>query len=256
MEAERAVPRIEVIAFDADDTLWHTERLYAEAQDSFKQLMAQYHPPEWIERRLYETEMRNLQHFGYGIKAFALSMIETAVELTEGRVTGRDIRAVLDRVKMMLAADVQLLPHAVMTVQALAATHRLMLITKGDLFEQEGKISRSGLAPYFERVEVVSDKTRATYQGLLAKYSLRPAQFMMVGNSLRSDVWPVLELGASAVYVPYPVTWAHETAAAPPAGHAGFYQIEHLGELAELLKMIDERRMTNDERRHCSTGPS
>jgi len=215
-----AMPLFDVIAFDADDTLWHTERLYAETQVRFRRLLAQYHSPEWIDERLYQTEMRNLQHFGYGLKAFTLSMIETAVELTEGRIPGREIQMIIDFAKEMLNAEVQLLEYAAETVARLAAAHALMLITKGDLFDQEAKIARSGLARHFRYIEIVSDKTRESYEALLKKHAVAPEHFLMIGNSLRSDILPVLALGGCAVYIPYHVTWAHEVAEPPPTGQA------------------------------------
>jgi putative hydrolase of the HAD superfamily len=162
-------------------------------------------------------------------------MIETAVELTEGRISGHDIKAVVDIAKEMLAAEVELLEHAAETVARLADTYTLMLITKGDLRDQEAKVARSGLAPYFRHVEVVSEKTAETYAGLLRRHAIAPARFLMVGNSLRSDVLPVLALGASAAYVPHQLAWAHEAAAPPPPGYPGFYELEHLGQLPALL---------------------
>jgi len=229
----------DVIAFDADDTLWHTERLYVDAQQKFRQLLAGYHDPGWIEARLYQTEMHNLEHFGYGIKAFALSMIETAVELTEGRISGRDIRAIIDLAKNMLNADVELMDHVSETIPHLAARHTLMLVTKGDLLDQQRKLSGSGLADYFAHVEIVSDKNQETYTALLNRHSLLPERFLMVGNSLRSDILPVLALGAWAVFIPHPLTWAHESAEPPKPGHPRFYQLEHLDQLPDLLEQIE-----------------
>lgn len=235
------MPPIEVIAFDADDTLWHNERIYQDAQSKFKELLARYHRPAWIEERLYQTEMRNLAHFGYGIKSFALSMIETAVELTEGRVTGDDIRAIIEITKAMLATDVELLEPVADTLAHLAdSRYRLMVITKGDLLDQETKVARSGLADYFQAVEVVSQKTPASYRALLQRHAIEPKTFLMVGNSLRSDILPVLEIGAQAVYVPHHLTWAHENAT-PPTDQPGFYQIEHLGLLPGLLAELEAR---------------
>lgn len=233
------MPRFEVIAFDADDTLWHNERLYSVAQAGFKHLLSQYHSPEWIEDRLYQTEMRNLQHFGYGIKAFALSMIETAVELTEGRIAGHDIQAIIDLARAMLAAEVELLEYVADTLAQLAQTHQLMVITKGDLRDQELKIAQSGLAEHFVHVEVVSDKRRDNYKRLLRRYSIAPERFIMIGNSMRSDILPVLELGGSAVYVPYQLTWAHEAAEAPPADQRGYYELANLGLLPDLIARIE-----------------
>lgn len=230
--------RFDVIAFDADDTLWHNEQYYIAAQTEFKQLLAQYHSPEWIAERLYQTEMRNIQHYGYGIKAFALSMIETAVELTEGRIMGKDIMALVDVARKMMAAEVELVQHVPETLARLAEMHMLMVITKGDLNDQEAKIARSGLAPYFRDVEIVSDKSAASYAKLLGRHKIAPEKFMMVGNSLRSDILPVLAVGASAVYVPHPLTWAHE-AAEPPAQAANFFEIKEIGELPELVESLE-----------------
>jgi len=233
------MPRFDTIAFDADDTLWHNERLYVNAQAKFKQLLAHYHNPEWIDERLYQTEMRNLDHFGYGIKAFALSMIETALELTEGRISGSDIQTIINLAREMLTADVELLEHVADTIPSMAATYPLMLITKGDLRDQEMKIARSGLAAHFRYVEIVSDKTRDNYEVLLRRYGIAPDRFLMVGNSLRSDILPVLALGASAVYVPYRLTWAHEVVDSPPPEQPGYYQLEHLGLLQDLLVRLE-----------------
>lgn len=230
---------LQVLAFDADDTLWHNERLYAQAQAHFKELLADYHPPEWIEERLYQTEIRNLEHFGYGIKAFALSMIETAVELTEGRISGGEVKALVDMARDMLNARVELLPHVAETIPLLAKKYPLMLVTKGDLLDQERKFGHSGLKPYFRWVEIVSDKTGDVYNALLQKYSVQPGCFLMVGNSLRSDILPVLALGASAVHIPYELTWAHESTDLPPDAQAGYYRIDHIGLLPGLLDNLE-----------------
>jgi putative hydrolase of the HAD superfamily len=233
------MPRFDILAFDADDTLWHTERLYVGAQHRFRQLLSHYHDREWVEARLYETEMRNLGHFGYGIKAFALSMIETALELTEGRISGADIQAIITMAKDMLSADVELLDHVAATLPALADRYPLMIITKGDLRDQEQKIARSGVAAHFQRVEIVSDKSRDSYAALLGRHGLAAERFMMIGNSLRSDILPVLALGATAVYIPYPLTWAHEAAELPARDQPGFHEIVHIGLLPELLARLE-----------------
>ena len=230
-----------LIAFDADDTLWHNERLFSYAHDRFAALLSRYHNPEWIHDRLYQTEVRNIQHYGYGIKAFALSMIETAVELTEGRVTGADIQSLIDLAREMLTAEVELLPHVAETIPQLAAAYPLMLITKGDLLDQETKLNRSGLSGYFRHVEVVSQKTPETYTRLLNKYSLDAARFLMIGNSLKSDILPILAVGGHAVHIPYEITWLHESAEPPPAGTPGFHALEHMGQLPALLEKIDQR---------------
>jgi putative hydrolase of the HAD superfamily len=231
----------DVIAFDGDDTLWHNERLFVEAQGRFRDLLSAFHSPDWIDARLAEAEKRNLPHFGYGIKGFALSMIETAIDLTEERIASRDIRRILDIARGMLDADVQLLEHVRDTLARVGGTHRLMLITKGDLHDQERKVARSGIGHHFGSVEVVSEKDPAMYAGLLGRHGIPPDRFLMVGNSLRSDVLPVLEVGASAVHIPYELTWDHEVADPPPSGHPRFHTLAHIGLLPELLQEIEAR---------------
>ncbi len=232
------MPPFSLLAFDADDTLWHNERLFEHAQTRFIELLAHYHNAEWISQRLYETETRNLAHYGYGIKAFALSMIETAVELTEGRVAGADLQKLIDLAKEMIAAEVELLPQVAETIPQLAAVYPLMLITKGDLLDQETKLTRSGLAAHFRHVEVVSRKTPESYAALLQKHGLTAENFLMVGNSLRSDILPILELGGHAVYIPAELTWLHEAAEPPATGTPGFYLLAHMGELPALLERL------------------
>jgi putative hydrolase of the HAD superfamily len=228
----------DVIAFDADDTLWHTERLYAEAQKRFAKMLANYHDPEWINDRLYQTEIRNIQHFGYGIKAFALSLIETAIELTEGRITSKEIQEIMDWAKKMLNSEVELLPNVSHIIPQLSSQYPLMIITKGDLLDQETKIEKSGLGQYFRHIEIVSHKSVEVYEKILKKYSIEPDRFLMIGNSLPSDVLPVLKLDGSAVHIPYEITWLHETAEHLPSDHAGSYELENLGQLPPLLERI------------------
>ncbi len=230
----------DLIAFDADDTLWHSESLYSEAQDEFKQLLAPYHSAERVGQELHQTEMRNLPYYGYGIKGFALSLIETAIELTQGRISGREIQEVIDLAKDMLTAEVQLLEHAWETVARLAASYPLMMITKGDLFDQEAKIARSGLRQYFQYVEIVSDKTRDGYAALLARYHLEPSRFLMVGNSLRSDILPVIALGGQAVHIPYHITWAHENVDLSEEDRKRYFELEHLGLLPALIEKLSQ----------------
>lgn len=230
---------LEVIAFDADDTLWHNETLYTMTQDRFKQLLSDYQSPEWIEERLYKTEMRNLTTYGYGIKGFTLSMIETAIELTEGRINGRQIQAIIDFAKEMLQAPVRLLDNVQPVLARLGKERHLMLITKGDLFDQESKIARSGLADYFTTVEIVSEKSEKVYRTLLSNHGIDPKQFLMVGNSLRSDILPVLALGGMAVHIPYHVTWAHEKITGQKEIQTGYFALEDIGQLPALVEEID-----------------
>lgn len=233
---------LEVIAFDADDTLWHNETLYTMTQDRFKQLLSDYQSPEWIEERLYKTEMRNLTTYGYGIKGFTLSMIETAIELTEGRINGRQIQAIIDFAKEMLQAPVRLLDNVQPVLARLGKERHLMLITKGDLFDQESKIARSGLADYFTTVEIVSEKSEKVYRTLLSNQGIDPKQFLMVGNSLRSDILPVLALGGMAVHIPYHVTWAHEKITGQKEIQTGYFALEDIGQLPALVEEIDGSR--------------
>ena len=234
------MPRFDWIGLDADDTLWHTEGLYTLTQEQFVALLALYHNEDWIRERLAHAEEANLAHFGYGIKAFALSMVETAIELSEGRVTGAELHPLLERVKAMLSAEIELLEGVEETLAALSARYPLMLITKGDSFEQGGKIRRSGLAQYFRAVEIVNDKSSADYEALFARHGVTAARFLMAGNSLRSDILPVLELGGSAVHVPYHTTWQHEMAEAPAADRPGFFSIQRLSDLPALLARLEK----------------
>jgi putative hydrolase of the HAD superfamily len=226
----------DLIAFDADDTLWHTEDLYVASQERFRQLLARYHSPEWIDEKLFATEMRNLATFGYGIKGFVLSMIETAIELTEGRIGGGEIQRIIDMGREMLSADIRLLDGVAETVAALSQRYPLMIITKGDLFDQETKIARSGLGPHFRHVEIVSDKTEAAYAALLKRHGLAPERFLMVGNSLRSDILPVVGLGGRAVYIPYHLTWAHEQVSEPRVN--GYVTLESVRLLPTWLQSV------------------
>jgi putative hydrolase of the HAD superfamily len=227
---------LDIIAFDADDTLWHTESLYAEVQERFVQLLAPFADSERTMAVLEATEVRNIPYFGYGIKSFTLSMIEAAIELSGGQIPGSQINKVLELSKMMVMAPVQLLDHAETTVALLARTYTLMLITKGDLLDQESKITRSGLARYFKYIEVVSDKTTASYAAVLAKYHVSPERFLMVGNSLRSDILPVVALGGVAVYIPYDLTWTHEVVEPSALEEGRYFELHHLGLLPVWVK--------------------
>jgi putative hydrolase of the HAD superfamily len=229
----------DVIALDADDTLWHNEHLYRETKDLFVQVLREYGSLDWIQTHLFRAETYNLQHYGYGIKSFTLSMIETAIELSGGKVSGTEILALINQAKKMVAADVELVQHAAESVAQVSKKYPLMLITKGDLFEQDNKIARSGLKQFFKYVEVVSEKNKDSYDGILQRYSIPPGRFLMVGNSSRSDILPILELGGKAVYIPYATTWQHENVELPSASWPGYYQIEHIGLLPDLLERLE-----------------
>jgi putative hydrolase of the HAD superfamily len=234
------MPRFDLIAFDADDTLWHNERLYEQTQAALARLLAAYQvAPESLDERLLNTETQNIRLFGYGIKSFTLSMIEAAVDLTGGSISGRDVLAILDLARAQLTAPVELLDDITETVARLAPSRRMMIITKGDLLDQEAKLARSGLAEYFQTIEVVSDKTVEIYARLFRNHGLDPARVLMVGNSIRSDIAPILELGGTAVYIPYTITWQHEAGDVPLAGTLGFYQLDHFGDLPGLIEALE-----------------
>ena len=229
----------DVLAFDADDTLWHSESLYAAAQEEYRRLLAAYAGAEEIDRILHQIEMRNLPTYGYGIKGFALSMIEAALELSRQQIGGGEIQRVLDLAKQMLSTDVELIEGVAEVVAQLAERYPLLLITKGDLVHQEAKIEQSGLKPYFRSIEIVADKTPQSYAALLARHHVEPSRFLMVGNSLRSDVLPVLEIGGLAVHVPYAITWAHEHVDVPPEQQGRYHELEHIGQLPSLVKKLE-----------------
>jgi putative hydrolase of the HAD superfamily len=228
------------IGFDADDTLWHNETLYSMTQARFREILSDHYDPDWVDRKLFETEMANLHRFGYGIKSFALSMIETAIELTEGRITGAQVQQIIDAAKEMQASPVEPLPGVPETLAQLSRRYRLILITKGDLFDQEGKLARSGLAHYFDAVEVLTEKDEAAYRRVLETHNVDPHDFLMVGNSVRSDILPVLDLGAAAVHIPYKITWDHEQVDEEDVDHT-FVQLTTMSELIPYLERATQQ---------------
>lgn len=229
---------ITAIAFDGDDTLWHNETIFSVTQGKFRDLLRDYVDETEITERLVAVERRNLALFGYGIKGFTLSMIETAIEVSGGRVTSAEIQRLIDYGKSMLSHPVELLDGVRPVVEALRDDYRLVLVTKGDLFDQESKLARSGLAELFWRIEIVSEKDEATYRRILGAHGIDPAEFLMVGNSVRSDILPVVAIGARAVHVPYHVTWVHEQVDLDEAARAGFFELESVAQLPGLLATI------------------
>lgn len=226
------------IGFDADDTLWHNETFYRMTEERFASLLADHAEAEILANRLLEAERRNLELYGFGIKGFILSMIETAIEVTEGRVPASVIDQILKAGHDMLRHPVETLPHARETLEKLAGRYRIILITKGDLFDQERKLAQSGLGDFFDAVEIVSDKTPRTYETLFARHAEGPERSMMVGNSLKSDVVPAIEAGSWGVHVPQELIWALEHAE-EPVGHPRYRQLAHLGELVDLIASLD-----------------
>ena len=231
------MPHLTTIAFDADDTLWHNETFFHLTQTRFAELLAAHSDPAHLSRRLEAAERRNLGTYGYGVKGFVLSMIETAIEVTEGRVSAPVIAEILAAGRDLLAHPVDLLPHARAAVETLSRTHRVLLITKGDLLHQERKVAQSGLGDLFHGVEIVSEKTPETYRTLFARHGQGADRAMMVGNSLKSDVLPAIAAGAVGVHVPHNLTWALEHAD-PPQGHARFHAVPDLSHLPGLVESL------------------
>ena len=231
---------ITTIAFDADDTLWKNEDIFIHAQDEFINLLLPYHEEEYIRSHLAEVQIKNLEHFGYGIKGFTLSMIETSIELTEGRISGTEIHQIIELAKCMLASPVELLPNVERVLSRLKGRYQLMVITKGDLLDQESKLARSSVAEYFDFVEIVSDKTPNAYKQILQRHRISADNFLMVGNSLRSDVLPVLDLGAKALHVPYHATWDHEN-----VSEDVLVQYPHLEALRDIDQLLDWLQTSN-----------
>lgn len=221
------------IALDGDDTLWHSQDGFEEVEALFREVMSPYVDPETARTELYATEAGNMAALGYGAKAFTLSMVQAAVRLSGGEVAAAELDRLVDAGKGLLTRPTRLVDGAAETVDALAARHRLLLITKGDLVHQERKVAESGLGERFDRVVVVSEKDAATYRRVLLQEGAEPEHFLMAGNSLRSDVLPVLEIGGWAVHVPYPWTWLHEQV--PGGAPPGVPVLDSLAELPEVV---------------------
>lgn len=237
-----AADRISTVGFDADDTLWQNEAFFRLTQDHFARLLQDYASEDHLGERLLAAERRNLGHYGFGIKGFVLSMIETAIEVTEGRVPAGVIAEIMAAGRDMLEHPIELLPQAKEAVTAVAAQYHVVLITKGDLLDQERKLAQSGLGDLFHAVEIVSDKTPGVYARIFARHGQGAGAAMMVGNSLKSDVLPVIAAGGWGVHVPHDLTWAMEQADAP-SGHARFRELRDLGGLPGLLASLTNGEM-------------
>ncbi len=228
---------IDTVAFDADDTLWHNEHLFQDTQKALEEIVQRYRPGEDIHDALFAVEMRNLQLFGYGIKGFTLSMVEAAIQLTEERITAPEIHEIVRLGKTMLEAPVDLLEGVEETLAAVTGRFRVILITKGDIVDQTSKIERSGLADHFQQVEIVPRKDAAIYETVFRRHGIAPERAVMVGNSMPSDVLPMLALGGHGVHVPYALLWAHEAHDEDPVSER-FHRLEKLSELPDLLERL------------------
>jgi len=226
--------KFKVIGFDADDTLWANEPFYQDVEKEFCQIMKPYLTEKETSEELFKTEMQNLENYGYGAKGFLLAMIETALRATEGKITSAEINQILDIGKTLLTMPIQLLEGVENVLQKLQGSYKLILITKGDLLDQERKLEKSGLIDYFHHIEIMSDKHENNYKKLLARLDIKPEEFLMVGNSIKSDILPVINIGAKAVHVPFEVTWQHESNYSIPDCEA-FITISEISEILNIL---------------------
>lgn len=226
---------IKVIGFDADDTLWVNETYFREAELAFAKLMAPYETANKIDQELFKKEIENLPLYGYGIKGFVLSMIEMAIQLSNQSVSNKTISKIVDIGKDMLNKPVELLDGVEETLKLLSKTHRLILVTKGDLLDQERKLEKSNLTSYFHHIEVLSDKQESNYSGLLGHLDIKPSEFLMVGNSLKSDILPLVNIGANAIHVPFHTTWLHEQVTENETKNKAYQTISSLKELKHIF---------------------
>ena len=224
----------DVIAFDADDTLWHNEHIFLSAQEKFSEIFDS-DQSSMVQNALSKKHIENIKIYGYGVKGFILSMIETLLEIREVQFSNNEVQQILDFGREMLSTPVDLVSNVFEVLNQLHRDYTLMIITKGDLLEQEKKISRSGLANFFKKIEIVSDKTVETYKKILTRYEIEAHRFLMVGNSMRSDIVPVVKIGANAVHVPYKTTWEHEKEH-PHLDEEKYYVLENIGLLPDFVK--------------------
>lgn len=233
----RNLEEIKVIGFDADDTLWVNETYFREAENAICKLLSHYETPNKIDQEIFKMEMKNLGIYGYGVKAFILSMVEVALELSNHNVSNKVIAEILDIGKTMLNKPVELLSGIETALKILSKKYRLIVITKGDLLDQERKLERSGLSKYFHHIEIVSDKQPYNYSEVLKYLDIEPESFLMVGNSLKSDILPLISIGAQAVHIPFHTTWAHETVSPAETEDKEFTTLNSISELAPLLAL-------------------
>lgn len=228
---------LKVISFDADDTLWHNETYFLEAQEKFRHLMEDFLPAHASESELMKTEMQNIALYGYGIKAFILSMIEAAIEISEGAITSKGINTIIGFGKEMLDKPVELIDGVEEVLKALSSNYRLVVTTKGDLLDQERKLNKSGLAEYFHHIEIVSAKTEPEYRKLVQHLDITAGQFLMIGNSLKSDILPVLNIGGYGLHVPYHTTWEHEQIDYE-IEHDHFYEVTGIRDVLNVISPL------------------
>lgn len=226
---------IKVIGFDADDTLWVNETYFREAEEAFCKLLSQFETPNKTDQELFKMEMKNLPLYGYGVKGFMLSMVEMALELSNNTVSNQTIEKILDIGKNMINKPVELLDGIEDVLKVLSKTHKLIVATKGDLLDQERKLEKSNLLDYFHHIEVLSDKKEENYRKLLNHLDIKPKHFLMVGNSLKSDILPLINIGAKAIHVPFHTTWQHETVSDKIIENKTFLTVKQVNEILAYI---------------------
>lgn len=234
--------QLDWIAFDADDTLWQNEEIYREGREEFLDMMSKYSVRDRAEEAVDQVELENLPHYGYGAMSFILSLIETALVITGGDFRGRDVRRLLELGKEMLTAPPQVFDGVPEVLEELRSRFPLMMITKGDLFHQQRKVQNSGLEGYFRLVEVVSRKTVPVYRNLLERFSIPPERFLMVGNSVRSDIQPVVTLGGWALHVTEHLSWSHEEGVLSPGEQERVIDVGRIDQVSEVINRLTERK--------------
>ena len=226
---------IKVIAFDADDTLWVNETYFRNAEHEFAKLLSKYETENKIDQELFKTEIKNLQHYGYGVKGFVLSMVECALELSNYQVSQKTIEAILDIGKRMLEEPIELLNGVEEVLKSLQGKYKLIVATKGDLLDQERKLEKSNLLKYFHHIEVMSDKKEKDYLKLIKHLDIQPSELLMIGNSLKSDVLPLVEIGATAIHVPFHTTWAHEEVHENEKSKVAYKTVSNIKDIISLI---------------------
>ncbi|KGL63997.1 HAD family hydrolase [Polaribacter sp. Hel1_85] len=227
--------KIKVIAFDADDTLWVNETYFRDAEHQFAKLLSKYETENKIDQELFKAEIKNLEHYGYGVKGFILSMVECALEISNYQVKQKTIEAILNIGKEMLDKPIDLLDGVEEVLKVLQGKYKLIVATKGDLLDQERKLEKSNLLKYFHHIEVMSDKKEKDYQKLINHLDIHPSELLMIGNSLKSDVLPLIEIGASAIHVPFHTTWVHEEVSQEVASKSDYYTVLNIKEVLTLF---------------------
>ncbi len=227
---------IKVIGFDADDTLWVNETYFREAEEEVGQLLSNYETPNKIDQELFKMEIKNLETYGYGVKGFVLSMIELALELSNGKVSNDVISQMLVIGKRMIHKPIELLEGVEDVLKILAKDYKLIVATKGDLLDQERKLEKSGLLDYFHHIEVLSEKQEVNYLKLLKHLDIKPSEFLMIGNSLKSDILPLINIGSEAIHVPFHTTWQHEKVSQKDTNGAEYQTVNSLSEILKLFK--------------------